>query len=290
MKFLCTCNIHNEFLADKRDRRFLSYFFLWSDPKRAIWRHYPMILYPDFDASDCLLDKRKSTYPICPEHRKKGFTIASVCDAIGKYKSEDAWPMSCTEMMQAGHTVQFSDADPELPDIDRRIELFIGRSTGRCTISDIDYDDNDCYGRERWVGRNVPLLHFSVEIDPDSYCFRSFECEYRLGRGFVQLQCGPGVVYIIRSIVACLIDLHLPTHVLSIIVGFLIGARVERALLTCDLLGNYLSDNKEEGYALRKFRASGQRNGLVPLIDNVKAMRSKQQQSRQRQAAIKRQK
>jgi len=288
MKFLCTCNIDNEFLSDKRDRRFLSYFFLWSDPKRANWRHYPMILSSDFD--DSLLEKRKSAYPVCPVHPDKGFAIASICDAIGKYKSQDAWPMTCTEMMQAGHTVQFSDADPELPDIDRRIELFIGRSTARCTISESDYDYSDSYRSNQWVGRNVPLLHFSVEINRDSYWFRSFQCVYGSKRGYVEMACGPGVVYIIRSIVACLIDLPLPTHVIEIVLGFLIGARVERALLTCDLLGNYLSNNKEEGYALRKFRASGRRNGLVSLIDNVKAMRNKQQQSRQRQVAIKRQK
>jgi len=283
MNFLCTCNIQNDVLSEKRDRRFLSYFFLWSDPTRKNWRHCPMIESGSHYHDPNLLEKSKRKYAFCPVHYRNGSVIPSICDAIGNYKNDSAWLMTRLEMAKTGEPVLFYPTDRDFADIDRRIELFIGRSTERCTISKDDYKCCNASKKDRWVGQSVPFLHFAVYIGRDSYDFGSFDCvlQVRLRSGYAYLSCGPGALYVIRAIIACLIDLPLPTYVLAIVVGLLIGERVERALLTCDLSGNHLSSDEEKGFLLRDYRASGKRNGLVPLIDNVKFIREQQQQHRQ---------
>lgn len=74
-------------------------------------------------------------------------------------------------------------------------------------------------------------------------------------------------VYIIRSVILCLLPLPLPPYVLAEIIVAVFGKDVEAALLYCNTKGLHLRPAQ-----LEKHRTGGSKTGLVPLILDIKRM------------------
>ena len=205
-----------------------------------------------------------SRHVLCPQHELTPLQVIRVFAAIDLYKRN----LVCALNESTGDFVIF----------DRRIERLIGLSfTGvsvLCQCSDdAAYCDCEPYYVEwaQWrrdSSSRITLLDLTLD-EPEESDTEEADTEKpdTISVFYAGERTAAGVVYILRAIIACLVPFPLPVYVLAHIVEQLIGPRITKALRYCNVIGEPLSKMQ-----LRKFRASGGRTGLVPIIENVKSM------------------